>query len=292
MSRNKTGKDGYLDGLAPLTSEQLQKDVDNRKPESTLEDMVKEEGRKDMSDLINPRPSIPASPKPSIPAITYQPIPQEHYREPRTGRIVPSISEAEEAVKTLLLYIGENPERDGLKETPKRVVRALREMTRGYYDQGPEVILSKVFDQSYDEVIVVRNIPFVSLCEHHMLPYNGTVDIGYLPGASSSHRRSPPPDLPSSEVHTRVVGLSKLARLVDYYSKRLTIQERLTQQIAQSIAGNLHAQGVGVIIRAQHSCMSCRGVTKPGSEMVTSCMLGVFRTKPEARAELLSLCSK
>lgn len=285
MSSNKTGKDGYLDGLAPLTSEQLQKDVDNRKPEPTLDEMIKEDGRKDISGLLNPRPSIPA--------ITHQPIPQEgHYREPRTGRIVPSISEAEEAVKTLLLYIGENPERDGLKETPKRVVRALREMTRGYYDQGPEVILSKVFDQSYDEVIVVRNIPFVSLCEHHMLPYNGTVDIGYLPGASSSHRRSPPPDLPSSEVHTRVVGLSKLARLVDYYSKRLTIQERLTQQIAQSIAGNLHAQGVGVIIRAQHSCMSCRGVTKPGSEMVTSCMLGVFRTKPEARAELLSLRSK
>lgn len=174
-----------------------------------------------------------------------------------------------DAVVRLLQYIGEDPKRDGLKRTPARVARALREMTQGMRED-PEIILSVTFDQLYDEVIILRDIPFVSLCEHHMLPFSGTVDIGYIPG--------------------KVVGLSKLARLVDCFSQRLQIQERLTVQIAESIKQYLNALGVAVVVKAVHSCMSCRGVKKTGAEMVTSAMLGVFREKTEARAEFLSLC--
>lgn len=233
---------------------------------------------------------------PSIPAIASVPtdctIPDNHWRHPDSKKLIPSISEAEEAVVTLLRYIGEDPDRDGLKETPQRVVKALREMTVGYHSK-PEGILSKVFEQHCDEVIVVRGIPFISLCEHHILPYGGTVDIGYLPGKSSSWKRLPPSDSYTTgnyaTVGNKVVGLSKLARLVDLYARRLTIQERLTQQIAYDIENILRAQGVGVVVKAEHSCMSCRGVSKTGCEMVTSCMLGVFRSKSEARAELLDL---
>lgn len=184
-------------------------------------------------------------------------------------RLKPTLDTALEAVRTLLIFAGEDPGRDGLKDTPKRVTKALLEMTDGY-SQDPKKILSTVFDVSYDEIIIVKDIPFTSLCEHHMLVFSGTVDVGYLPG--------------------KVVGLSKIARLVDCFSKRLQIQERLTKQIETSLSECLEAKGVAVVVKANHSCMSCRGVQKPGSVMVTSAMSGVFRDKPEARAEFLDLC--
>lgn len=185
-------------------------------------------------------------------------------------RLVPTQGTVEQAIKTLLLHIGEDPERNGVKDTPLRVSRALREMTQGY-QEDPKEILSRVFEETYDEVVVVKDIPFASLCEHHMLPFVGTADIGYLPDG-------------------KVVGLSKLARLVDCFAKRLQIQEKMTRQIADAIKEHLNAKGVAVVVRATHECMACRGVRKPGVIMVTSVMLGVFRDKPEARQEFLNLC--
>ncbi len=175
---------------------------------------------------------------------------------------------AEESVKTLLRWMGQDPDSDGLRGTPGRVVRMLREMTQGY-QESPEEILGRVFEESYDEVVILKGISFTSLCEHHLLPLMGTVDIGYIPG--------------------KVVGLSKLARLVDCFSRRLQIQERLTRQIGEAIEKHLQARGVAVVVRAEHSCLSCRGARKPGAVMVTSCMLGLFRTEPSARLEFLSL---
>ena len=176
----------------------------------------------------------------------------------------------EDAVVRLLQGIGEDPTREGLKDTPKRVVKAWREMTVGYH-QDPKEILSRVFTETYDEMVISKDIPFTSLCEHHCLPYVGTADIGYLPNG-------------------KVVGLSKLARLVDCFAMRMTIQEGLTRQIADAIAEHLTPRGVAVVIRASHSCLSCRGIKKPGSTMVTSIMTGYFRDKPESRAEFLELC--
>lgn len=186
---------------------------------------------------------------------------------------MPSQALALESVKILLQYLGEDADREGLKDTPDRVLRALNEMTHGY-NEDPAKILSKVFAEQYDEIVILRKIPFISLCEHHLLSFIGTVDIGYLPSGKG------------------VVGLSKLARLVDCFARRLQVQERLTKQIAEAIEQHLEAKGVGVIVRAGHTCMSCRGVMKHGSEMVTSSMLGVFREKPEARAEFLALCNQ
>lgn len=188
------------------------------------------------------------------------------------GRLVPSSYLAEEAVRTLLAWIEEDPTRDGLRDTPGRVLRALKEMTGGM-SQNPADILGTVFEVAYDEVVIVKGIPFTSLCEHHMLPFVGEVNIGYLPGVKG------------------VVGLSKLARLVDCSSRRLQVQERMTRQIADAIAECLGALGVAVVVRASHSCMSCRGVRKQ-AEMVTSVMLGVFRDKVEARMEFLELCRR
>jgi len=178
-----------------------------------------------------------------------------------------------DSVTRLLEYIGEDPKRDGLRETPDRVLRALKEMTIGYGEK-PEQILSRVFEEQYDEMVMVRGIPFTSLCEHHLLPFVGEVDLGYIPSDKG------------------VVGLSKLARLVDCFSKRLQVQERMTNEIAKAIEEHLSPRGVAVVVRASHSCMACRGVRKPGAEMVTSSMLGVLRDKPEARAEFLELCRK
>lgn len=186
----------------------------------------------------------------------------EHLPDARRG-------DAENAVRLLLSYLGQNPASDGLRDTPGRVVRALVEMTKGYKDE-PKEILGRVFDVSYDQVVILRDIEFTSLCEHHLLVFSGTVDIGYIPG--------------------RVVGLSKLARLVDCFAHRLQVQERMTNEIAQAIHEHLEAKGVAVVVRAQHSCMACRGVRKPGAEMVTSAMLGLFRSEAAARAEFLSLC--
>ena len=174
----------------------------------------------------------------------------------------------EDAVVRMLQFINEDPTRDGLQETPRRVVKALKEMTVGY-DTDINKILGVTFDVDCDEMIVVRDIPFSSLCEHHMLPFTGTATVGYVPGK-------------------RVVGLSKIARLVDAYAKRLQVQERLTSQIADAMVEHLKPKGVGVVIKGQHSCMSLRGVGKAGV-MMTSALRGVMRDKPEARAEFLNL---
>src|SRR5215213_59940 len=154
-------------------------------------------------------------------------------------------SEAEHAVTALLRLIGEDPQRDGLLETPARVVKAFLEMTAGY-DESPAEILSKTFDEHSDELIVLRGIDFHSMCEHHLLPFQGVAHVGYLPG--------------------KVVGISKLARLVHCFGRRLQIQERMTQQIARAVETHLEAQGVGVIIAAHHLCMGCRGVKLPATQ--------------------------
>ncbi len=179
-------------------------------------------------------------------------------------------ADAERAVATLLEYVGEDPSRDGLRDTPARVVRSLRELTSGY-DSDPSAILSRTFEESSDELILLRGIEFHSTCEHHLLPFHGTVTVGYLPG--------------------RVVGISKLARLVDCFARRLQIQERLTNQIAHAIETHLEARGTGVVVSARHLCMACRGVRKESTVMVTSAMLGGLRTDAASRAEFLRLAS-
>ena len=186
----------------------------------------------------------------------------------------PSPPQAEEAVATLLRWAGDDPARPGLRETPGRVVRAFEDYFRGY-DQDPVEILDTTFDEidGYDEVILLRDIEFSSHCEHHLAPITGRAHVAYLPSR-------------------RVVGISKLARLVDTFAKRLQIQERMTAQIADVIQDVLKPQGVAVVIEAVHHCMTTRGVHKPGSSMVTSRLTGRFRTDPATRRELLSLLGK
>ena len=180
-----------------------------------------------------------------------------------------STADGERAVETLLRLIGEDPERDGLIETPRRVVKALLEMTIGY-GESPADILSRTFAEHSDELIVLRDIDFHSTCEHHLLPFHGVAHVGYLPG--------------------KVVGISKLARLVHCFARRLQIQERMTQQIAVAMETHLEARGTGVIITAHHLCMGCRGVRLPATQLVTSAMLGTLRTSAETRSEFLRLC--
>ena len=177
----------------------------------------------------------------------------------------------EDSVREVLRSIGENPDRDGLRDTPKRYIKALKEMTAGYR-MLPEKILERVFAEDCDQVIVLKGIRFTSMCEHHLLPFVGVADVAYLPRGGAG-----------------VVGLSKLARLVECFARRLQIQERMTSQIADALVEHLDPRGVAVIVKAKHSCMSCRGVLQPDSEMITSSMLGMFRDNPEARAELLLL---
>jgi GTP cyclohydrolase I len=192
----------------------------------------------------------------------------------KTTRI--EIPEAEGAgriadlVREILVQVGENPEREGLLRTPERFEKALRFLTSGY-KQDPEKLLNgAMFSVTYDEMVVVKDIEFYSLCEHHMLPFFGRCHVAYIP-------------------NKKVVGLSKVARLVNMYARRLQIQERLTSQIAQTISDQLNPQGVGVIVEARHLCMVMRGVEKQRSEAVTSAMLGVFRENKQTRDEFLSL---
>jgi GTP cyclohydrolase IA len=183
----------------------------------------------------------------------------------------PSRSEVEAAYRTVLRWIGEDPSRDGLRETPARVTRALDEFFSGYA-QDPVEILQKTFEETegYDEMIVLRGVRFESHCEHHMAPIVGQAWVAYVPNG-------------------RVVGISKLARIVDVYAKRLQIQEKLTAQIANTIDEVLKPQGVGVIVRASHHCMTTRGIHKDGTDLVTSRMLGCFRDNPITRQEFLKM---
>jgi GTP cyclohydrolase IA len=175
---------------------------------------------------------------------------------------------AEENVVRLLEYVGEDPTREGLLETPARYLKAIRELTGGYGDD-PAAILSRVFEEQHDEMVVVRGIHSWSVCEHHVLPFRLEATVGYLPSG-------------------RILGLSKVARLVHCYARRLQVQERLTEQVAKAIAEHLRPLGVGVVVRGWHTCMAMRGVKTDG-EMVTSCLLGALREDPRARSEFLSL---
>lgn len=183
----------------------------------------------------------------------------------------PTRREVEDAVRTIIRWTGDDVDRDGLHETPSRVVRAYDEYFKGY-DEDPHDILNKTFEEieGYDEMIVLRAIRFESHCEHHMAPIIGRAWVAYIPNG-------------------RVVGISKLARVVNAYAKRLQIQEKMTAQIANTIEEVLQPQGVGVIIKAEHHCMTSRGVMKPGTDLVTSRMLGVFRDNAITRQELLSM---
>ena len=178
-----------------------------------------------------------------------------------------------DAVRRLLQFLGEDPTREGLVDTPARVLRSLQEMTRGYTEE-PTELLRTVFSADHDQMILLRNIPFTSLCEHHLLPFSGVATVAYLP----------------AEGH--IVGLSKLARLVLCFARRLQIQERLTQQIARTLQEVIAPLGVGVIVRAVHQCMTCRGVALTGTEMVTSALTGLFFTNPTVRQEFLSLATQ
>lgn len=175
----------------------------------------------------------------------------------------------EKAVREILLAVGEDVDREGLQDTPARVARMYVELLRGMRE-NPKTHLKSVFTEKYDEIVLLRDIPFYSLCEHHMLPFIGTANVAYVPVE-------------------KVLGVSKLARVVDCYAARLQTQERLAYQIADFIMTNLKPMGVAVVLEASHSCMTIRGVKKPGSMMVTSALRGIFRKDPRSRNEVLSL---
>ena len=186
-------------------------------------------------------------------------------------KVKPTLEEVKEAVKTLIKWAGDDPDREGLIETPDRVIKAYENFFAGY-NNDPREILSKEFQEvdGYDEMIVLKDIRLESHCEHHLVPFIGTAHIGYIP-------------------KNKVVGLSKLARVVEVFSKRLQIQEKLTAQIANSIDEVLQPKGVGVIIEASHLCISTRGIHKTDSRMVTSRMLGIFRNNSDTRREFLNI---
>ncbi len=175
----------------------------------------------------------------------------------------------ERAVREILLAVGDDPDREGLQETPARVARMYAEIFSGLRED-PRVYLKKFFSEKYDEIVLVRDISFNSVCEHHMLPFMGKAHIGYLPDG-------------------RVVGLSKLARVVDAVARRPQVQERMTQTIADLLIDELKVRGVGVVVEAVHTCMTVRGVCKPGTVCVTSAMKGAFRKNPSTRAEIMTL---
>ena len=197
--------------------------------------------------------------------------PEEKIRLLENKETKPTREEAEDAVRTLLRWAGDDPHREGLIDTPARVVRSYEEFFAGY-DADPKDLLQRTFEEidGYDEMVLLKDIRFESHCEHHMVPIIGKAHIAYLP-------------------RTRVIGISKLARLVQMFAKRLTIQEKMTSQIANTLNEVLHPQGVAVVIEAAHQCMTTRGVHKPGVSMVTSRMLGAFRDNPSTRRELLSM---
>ena len=179
------------------------------------------------------------------------------------------IQKIEQAVKDILAAVGEDPQREGLKDTPSRVARMYVELLAGMH-QDPKKHLTSVFTEKYDEIVLLRNIPFYSICEHHLMPFIGVAHVAYLPSGA-------------------VIGVSKLARIVDCFARRLQVQERLTDQIADFLMKSLKPKGVAIVLEASHSCMTIRGIKKPGSVMVTSSLRGIFRKDPKSRIEVMSL---
>jgi GTP cyclohydrolase IA len=184
----------------------------------------------------------------------------------------PALSSAstEELLRELLVRLGEDPERDGLMKTPERMKKALEYLTKGYHEDPDAILQRALFDVSYDEMVIVKDIEMFSLCEHHLLPFFGKVHVAYIPNG-------------------KVVGLSKVPRVIDIFARRLQVQERLTVQIAETIQKAIQPQGVGVVIEARHLCVMMRGVEKQHSSAVTSHMLGSFRSSDKTREEFLSL---
>jgi len=197
---------------------------------------------------------------------------QPELASPDAGRAVGPFDEkrAEAAIRELLIAVGEDPNRDGLRDTPGRVARAYREMFAGLW-QTPEEVLSTTFDLGHDEMVLVKDIELYSSCEHHLVPFHGVAHVGYIPS-----------------VDGRITGLSKLARLVDVYAKRPQVQERLTTQVADALVRILEPRGVIVVVECEHLCMSMRGIRKPGAKTVTSAVRGMLRS-PATRAEAMSL---
>ena len=182
------------------------------------------------------------------------------------------VERIEKAVGEILLAVGEDPNREGLKATPRRVANMYVELLEGMQHE-PSEHLQSIFHEKYDEVVLLRDIPFFSICEHHMMPFIGTANVAYLPDG-------------------KVLGVSKIARIVDCFAKRLQLQERLTAQVADFLMDNLKPKGVAVVIEASHSCMTIRGIRKPNSEMVTSALRGLFKSDPRSRAEVIGLMHK
>jgi GTP cyclohydrolase I len=181
------------------------------------------------------------------------------------------LARAEAAVRELLFAVGEDPDREGLKATPARVARAYAETFAGLF-VDPDDVLQTTFDEQHDELVLVKEIPLYSTCEHHLVPWHGTAAVGYIPGE-----------------HGRITGLSKLARVVDLYARRPQVQERLTGQVADAVMRRLDPRGVIVVIQAEHLCMAMRGVRKPGALTMTSAVRGIFKDDPRTRTEALSL---
>lgn len=186
-----------------------------------------------------------------------------------SGRV--DLDRAEAAVRELLIAVGEDPDRDGLKSTPARVARSYVEIFAGLFVE-PDDVLETTFDEHHDELVLVKDIAIYSTCEHHLVPWHGTAAVGYIPGESG-----------------RITGLSKLARVVDLYARRPQVQERLTSQVADAVMRRLEPQGVIVVVQAEHLCMAMRGVRKPGSLTMTSAVRGIFKSDQRTRAEALSL---
>lgn len=176
----------------------------------------------------------------------------------------------EDIIRSLLIRLGEDPEREGLRKTPQRVKRSYEFLTEGYRQDPVKIISDAVFTDKYDEMVIVKDIPFYSLCEHHLLPFYGHAHVAYLP-------------------NSRLVGISKIPRMVELYARRLQVQERMTQQIADALQDVLRPKGVGVVVTAQHLCMQMRGVQKHDSKIVTSAMLGAFRSHQSTREEFMNL---
>jgi len=188
----------------------------------------------------------------------------------RTAKKAPiNVPRIERAFREILLAIGEDPDREGLRETPARIARMYAEMFSGL-SEDPEEHLQSLFDEDHHELVALRDIPFNSMCEHHFMPFEGKAHIAYIPGG-------------------KVIGLSKLARILDVYARRPQVQERLTSQVADLLAKRVHVRGCAVIVEAVHTCMTCRGVKKPGSVMVTSALRGLMQTSQSTRAEALAL---